>query len=325
MFVRSIDEADPLSDILRLADAETIVTGEFRATGPWSLRFPPPQGLKFLAVARGKATVRVEGSETITVGAGDVVLMNHNLPYVLASDLHVIPQDGQALFRALAPSHRVLVLGSGEETMLMGGHVRIHRDCGLSLAALLPPTLHIRSDNAQTDVMRWLLSQMLHERAAQHLGHHALTADLAHMLFVQVLRIYLSGEASGTSAWWRVLADTRLLPAIQRMHAEPGRAWQMEELAAAAAMSRTSFAVRFKSVSGMAPMAYLTRWRMLLAQNALRQDDRPMAAWIGELGYASESAFSHAFKRIVGMSPAQFRNQERSLRLLQQPAEEALY
>jgi AraC-like DNA-binding protein len=61
----------------------------------------------------------------------------------------------------------------------------------------------------------------------------------------------------------------------------------------------------------MTPMAYLAHWRMLLAQHALRHDARPMASWIMELRYASESAFSHAFKRIVGTTPSEYRAMRR--------------
>jgi AraC-like DNA-binding protein len=233
--------------------------------------------------------------------------MNHASPYVLASGAEVPPQDGQALFRALDPGHRVLVMGAGEDTVLMGGHVSLDRDRGKPLAQLLPPVLRIPADNAEASRMQWLLTQLMRERAARGLGHQALTTHLAHMLFLQVLRLHLSQEAVPASSWLRVLADARLLPAIKRMHAEPGRDWQLQELALSCAMSRTSFAVRFRSVAGMTPMAYLAHWRMLLAQHALRHDARPIASWITELGYASESAFSHAFKRIVGTTPSEYR------------------
>jgi AraC-like DNA-binding protein len=78
-------------------------------------------------------------------------------------------------------------------------------------------------------------------------------------------------------------------------------------LARAAAMSRTSFAERFRTVAGVPPLTYLSRWRMLLAQRALRDGDARIGSLAAELGYASESAFSTAFKREVGESPLRFR------------------
>ena len=91
------------------------------------------------------------------------------------------------------------------------------------------------------------------------------------------------------------------------MHAEPGKPWRLEQLARASAMSRTSFAERFRTLAGMRPLTYLNSWRMLLAQRALRDGDTRVGPLAYELGYTSESAFSNAFKREVGVSPLRYR------------------
>ena len=93
------------------------------------------------------------------------------------------------------------------------------------------------------------------------------------------------------------------------MHGQPGRPWGLVELARAAGMSRTSFAERFRVVAGTPPLAYLSRWRMLLAQRALRNPDARVGTIAAELGYGSDSAFSAAFKREIGVSPLHYRRQ----------------
>ena len=87
------------------------------------------------------------------------------------------------------------------------------------------------------------------------------------------------------------LADKRLARAINAMHAEPGHAWTLESLAAAASMSRARFAVRFRETVGMTPMAYLGEWRLSVAQSLLRQG-RGVQAVADRVGYASASALS---------------------------------
>ncbi|TIW82485.1 MAG: helix-turn-helix transcriptional regulator, partial [Mesorhizobium sp.] len=77
--------------------------------------------------------------------------------------------------------------------------------------------------------------------------------------------------------------------------------------AKACAMSRTSFAVHFRTVAGIAPLAYLTEWRMRLAERALREERTPVAVVARTLGYTSESAFCNAFKRVNGKSPMAYR------------------
>lgn len=95
------------------------------------------------------------------------------------------------------------------------------------------------------------------------------------------------------------------------MHSDPGRPWQLGELAKAAAMSRMGFAVHFKAVAGVAPLTHLTQWLMLLTQRALRTEGTQVSVLADHLGYDSESAFSNAFKRVTVVSPARYRNQSK--------------
>jgi AraC-like DNA-binding protein len=53
------------------------------------------------------------------------------------------------------------------------------------------------------------------------------------------------------------------------MHAEPSRAWGLDELAKRCGMSRTTFAAHFRAVAAVPPLAYLMEWRMRLAQRTL--------------------------------------------------------
>jgi AraC-like DNA-binding protein len=78
-------------------------------------------------------------------------------------------------------------------------------------------------------------------------------------------------------------------------------------------MSRTSFAVRFRQAVGVPPLTYLLGWRMSLAARALRQAETPPVAVLArEVGYTSESAFSNAFKRVMGVGPRRYRDTARA-------------
>ena len=77
----------------------------------------------------------------------------------------------------------------------------------------------------------------------------------------------------------------------------------METLASSVAMSRSAFAERFSRLVGEAPMQYVTRWRMYLALDALREERATVAEISLRLGYGSEAAFSRAFKRFAGVPP----------------------
>ena len=71
-------------------------------------------------------------------------------------------------------------------------------------------------------------------------------------------------------------------------------------------MSRSTFAEHFRARAGETPIAYLTRWRMMLAADRLEHGDDTIARIAGSLGYESEHAFNTAFKRVMGMPPRRY-------------------
>jgi AraC family transcriptional regulator, alkane utilization regulator len=91
------------------------------------------------------------------------------------------------------------------------------------------------------------------------------------------------------------------------MHQQPEHLWTVAALAARVRMSRTGFAVRFRTLAGVAPLEYLRQWRMQKASDFLRQGDEPLEAIAERIGYESSAAFSKAFKREMGLPPGLYR------------------
>jgi len=297
--------ADPISDILKLASVESVVSGGFVAGGDWAIRFPAPDRLKFFASARGRLWLRLADSgETVRIEPGDVLLLTAPESFVMASDLAVDPVEAHALFAGRASP--IVATGEGDEVLVIGGHVRFDRAYAPILAEALPTLIHVRAGSAEAQRMRWIIDRMVEESAATLPGGGLASAQLAHLLFIHVLRAHLASGGPVRAGWLRLAADPRLAPALRLMHEAPGKPWRLEQLAQAAAMSRTVFAARFRDVAGVAPLAYLAQWRMRLAMHALRTGDIAVATLADALGYASESAFSHAFKRIVGVAPGRY-------------------
>jgi len=303
--------ADPFSDILELTRAESLVTGGFTAGGPWAIRFPVPKTIKFFAVVKGSCWVSIEGhTEWIRFATGDVGLLSARRSFVLASQPGVAPVDAMALFSGAGRT--TATLGDGSEFAHLGGHVLLDPSSADLLADVLPPWIHINAASAQATVFRWLLDQLVEERANARPGAKLASAQLAQLLFIQILRAHLATSNVAPAGWLRALADPRIAPALRLMHGEPGRDWHLDELAKASAMSRTTFAFHFKTIAGVAPLTYLTEWRMRLAERALRDETTPVAEVARSLGYTSESAFSNAFKRVTGTSPRGFRSRSRA-------------
>jgi len=315
--------SDPFSDILKLTSAETVVSGGFTAGGPWSIRFPSMDKITFAALVKGSYWLSIDGQAApVHIEAGDVFLILPQRSFVAARDLETPPVDAAQLFGGGATG-LVKVL-EGDECTQIGGFVRLDPISGKLLTDVLPPLIHVKAASPQSMVLQWLVDRLFREKVADLAGAPVASAHLAQLMFVQILRAHLAQAEALPAGWLRALGDARIAPALRLMHGEPGKAWQLEELARSAAMSRTTFAERFKTVAGVPPLTYLHLWRMRLAERALRDGDMPLSALAHSLGYASDSAFSSAFKRTFGVAPKRYRDTARADAAKRAPAENSL-
>ncbi|WP_205247056.1 AraC family transcriptional regulator [Enterobacter sp. Ap-1006] len=297
--------SDPLSDILSLTKVIPTVAGGFTAGGSWAIRFPAPCKLKFFALLKGKCWLILESGEApIYVQEGDILLLSLTTPFTLAATLDAQPIDARTLFAG----KKTQTIGHTEDCVQIGGHVLLDAATGYLLSSVLPTLIHIRASQPQAESLKWLLTQYVKESARpEAAGQQIATSHLVNLMFVQILRIFIEDGAPMSAGWLRGIGDRRLAPALRRIHGAPEYAWTVEELAKTCAMSRTSFAIYFRDVVGSTPLNYLTRWRMQLAEKALRDDDVPLNVLAERLGYASENAFSTAFRRVTGKTPRSLR------------------
>lgn len=310
---RSDMSGDPFSDILEMANARSVVTGGFTAGGRWSLRFPVPGKLKFFAVVEGECWLSIDGdAEPVRIETGDVFMLGIERSFVLAKDLSAPRLEAKAAFEGQSRGmFSVGTVGNSDDAVVIGGHVQLDPSSGRFLTDVLPPLVHVKASSPEATSLQWILDQLVRERMNEFPGSTLASSQLAQLMFVQLLRAHLASSATLDAGWLRAMTDPRIAPALRLMHDEPGRPWRLSELAGASGMSRTTFAVLFKSVSGLAPLAYLTEWRMKLARKALRTDSVAVSELARSLGYTSESAFSNAFKRATGHAPLHFRNRAR--------------
>lgn len=300
--------SDPLSQILDLLDARCILSGGLVASGIWVRRFARPNALKIMAIVEGDCWLLMDTLPApLRLTKGDIFLVNGKHAMTLASD--PAPPAPDVTFGAV---HAVSDVGAHQhdgDVLIIGGHVAVDAVRQSLLLDVLPPVVHVASTTPQAPMLDWLLDQLVREDRVDQAGAEATRALLAQLLFVQSLRATLSAEESETSGWLKALGDRRLAPALQMIHADPARNWTIAELARGVGMSRTGFALRFRDVAGMAPLAYIFNWRMRLAERKLRDTGVPLSELAREVGYSSESAFSNAFKRATGVSPKRFRSQ----------------
>ena len=296
---------DPLSDILSLLKPQSYSAGGFPVDGDLAIQFPKHQGIKCYAVVSGQCWLSVEGvPDPVLLTAGDCFLLPRGRPFSLSTNLSLTPVDYRVLLEALkngdaAGPHE------GREHYIVGGHFALSGGHADMLLGSLPPIVHIRKESDKA-AMRWSLERMKEEVRNPQPGGSLIAQQLAYMMLVQALRLHLADGARGGVGWLFALADKQMCAAITCMHDDPGRLWTLQELAERAGMSRSVFALRFKETVGATPMEYLTRWRMMLAGDRLKNSSDGLSAIAQSLGYESESAFGKAFRRTMGCSPRQY-------------------
>lgn len=293
---------EPLSEVLALLKPRTYRVHALDAGGDWSIRFPAYEGIKFDAVLKGSCELFVEGeNKPHYFVEGDCFLLTSGRPFVLARDLSLpaVNRDEALTF----DRHGIGHCQDGGDCFTVGGHFAFTGDYVGALFGSLPAVVPVRAASNEASVLRWALGLFAKEIGEDQPGGSLTAEHLAHIMLIQVLRLYLASADTSGSGWLFALSDSQLSAAICAMHSDLRRRWTLEKIAKVAGMSRSSFAEKFKNVVGRSPLEYLTRWRMQVAGDRLRTTGSNVATIANEVGYGSEAAFSTAFKKVHGHAP----------------------
>ncbi|MEV6345357.1 AraC family transcriptional regulator [Actinoplanes sp. NPDC051851] len=300
---------DPLSEVLSLLKPRSYITAGFDAGRPWALELDDLAGrIKCYAVVRGSCRLTLEGDATpVVVPEGACFVLPTGRTAVIGSDPGVPAVRASEVLDPNRSGEAVTYRGGGD-VYLVGSRFEMGSPHAAALLRTLPPLILVETDDDR-DRLRRSIEMMMAELRDGRPGADLMAQHLAHMMLVQALRLYLAARSpreTGDTGWFAALADPELSGAIGAMHADPGHAWTLRELAARSGMSRTVFAERFRERSGETPIAYLTRWRMTLAAERLREGTETLARIAHSLGYASEPAFTTAFRRVMGAPPGRY-------------------
>ena len=179
---------------------------------------------------------------------------------------------------------------------------------GNPLQAALPELYVLRL--ADSPALAATLEQLFRESGEEHCGRDAILDRLSEITLILILRELMDQQRLDVGLL-AGLADPKLSRAINAVHAHPDRNWTLESMAQAAAMSRARFAQRFRDVVGMTPGAYLSDWRLGVAQSMLLKGASVQTTAM-DVGYGSASALSRVFSNRLGMSPTQWRRSIRT-------------
>jgi len=296
---------DPLSEVLALLKPQSLISGGFTVPGDIAVYFPKHQGIKCYAMLAGQCWLVVEGvPDPILLDAGDCFILPRGLPFRLATDLSLEPVHYALAWDRMGKTNDVPEIAK-DTRYIAGGFFQFTGGHAEMLLHALPPIVHIRSESDKA-AMRWSLERMREELRNPQPGGSLIAQHLAYTMLIQALRLHLADAASAGRGWLSALVDKHMSIAIASMHDDPGHPWTLQLLAERTGMSRSVFALRFRETVGATPMEYLTRWRMLLAADRLKNSSEGLSTIAQSLGYETDSAFGKAFRRVMGCSPRQY-------------------
>lgn len=317
---------DVLSNVLRTVRLTGAVFFYVEAAPPWAAittktsngipQIMPDAGhlISYHVVTEGDCYGVVKGLPPVYMEAGDVIVFPHGDAHTMTSDPAIppplepnpIPSNVQRPFTLKAgPVDR------DHRSTLVCGFLGCETRPFNPLISTLPRILHIKASTTPKAV--WL-NNFIHYAAAEskdkRAGGECVLAQLSELLFVEVVRLYLDSLPLEQTGWLAGLRDPYIGQSLSLLHERPGHSWGLEELAHEVGLSRSVLAERFTHLVGLPPMQYLMHWRMQVASGLLTRGSAKIAQIASDVGYDSEASFGRAFKKFVGISPAQWRKQK---------------
>jgi AraC family transcriptional regulator len=151
--------------------------------------------------------------------------------------------------------------------------------------------------------------------AADVLGGNATLDTLFRHQLTDLLATRILAAHTGSPATFQPimggLSPKVLLRAIERLRSDSDADVSLAALASEAGLSRFHFCRSFKESTGLSPHAWLRQHRLEQAMNMLRDTDTSIVSVAAALGYASQTAFTAAFRRLTGATPSDWRRRSR--------------
>jgi AraC-like DNA-binding protein len=321
-----VPASDVLSDVLRTVRLSGAMLFLVDASAPWRSHAPDtrafaplvmPQAqhlVSYHIVVRGACWAGLRGEPLQPLAEGDALVVPHGDAYEMASHPDVPPgygdDDAVAFFQAMAAGELPSVVtegGGGERTSFICGFLGCDARPFNPILWALPRAIHLRRVTQAGDRLSHLLAYALAELRERGPGGRDVLLRLSELMFVEVVRRHLAGETLESTGWLAALRDPLIARVLARLHAKPNHAWTLDSLSEGSGASRSKLAERFVQLVGQPPMQYLAGWRMQLAARLLAEHSMKVRTIADSVGYASEAAFSRAFKKHTGLSPQAWR------------------
>jgi AraC-like DNA-binding protein len=265
--------------------------------------------MKFHLVLSGSCYVKVN-NKYVKLRKGDFILLPLGLEHSLISDEGAIEVNLKDLWlKETEKRFRTLnINGVGQQSKLICGGMNIDTSFVRDINTLLPEFILLNTNKDELSFSLDTIFNIIEKETENHqLGTQEVVNRLAEFVLSKTLQQFLTKTVATQNQPFDYEGDIGVRNAIVSMHKEPGATWNISVLANNANMSRTSFISKFKKVTGLTPIGYLTKLRIEMANKRLCDTNDRIKNIAYDFGYNSESSFARAFKQIMGVSPSYVR------------------
>ena len=297
--------AQPFDELFQALGVQGAVYYAHEFSPPWAVEFVECAPARFHLVLSGSCYVSV-GGDVFELSEYDLVLLPGGARHVVYDGKTRIPRDSRVVGAEIRQG-TTRAKQAAATVCLLSGHFEFDREARALLVRTLPAvvrgSLRRQAEHGPVDTLALLLAQELQQNRP---GAETIIARLIEVFLVQLLRDHF--EPAGTSqGLLSAMFEPRLNAGLALMHARWNEPLALARIAAAAGMSRSAFAERFKIVTGTSPMSYLGQWRLLKSRRLLADRELSIARIASLCGHRSTEGYSRAFKRAFGLSPARWR------------------
>lgn len=319
-------EGDAVDDALRSLRIHGSVLLREAYSPPWAIAIPAADRLAallsvdtgarvvaFHLVEFGHCEIEPEGGERVLLTAGEMVIFFGGAAHRISQGKARQTQSIESLLGGSKNMQRPSAISLGSVTSLLCGVFLLHDIAFNPLFNALPHVMRAALSRSGTlHNLSGVARLMAEEIDRRSLGGGYIVERLLEVLCAEAVRAHLETVPNQAANWFRGVKDPVVGRAIAAIHSCPGENWSVQRLARHVSMSPSRFAARFSDALGDSTMSYVAKWRMNVACRQLALANKGIDQIAVEVGYESTAAFSRAFKKQVGLSPAAWRARERS-------------
>lgn len=295
---------DVLGDILETLRFRGSIFFRSDLAAPWGMSLSGQGSPRFHIVLSGECFVGSDTDDAVKAETADIIMLPNGNSHWIAD------KPG----RELVPSARAGEACELGNPLFQKGEITnrlicglVHYDQGASHPILdaLPDMMHFSMLEAAGPV--WSVVKLIDAEMQGSQDRSSRIVDrLTEVLFLKLLDHYVQ-ENDNASGFLAALRDRRVYRALTLIHREPEFGWTLDSLGDRVGMARATLVRRFQDVVGVAPMAYISDWRIMKAHSLVKHSNTPFERIADATGFASARTLSRAFQRRYGCTPNELR------------------